>query len=200
MFRWRRAEQPTISIPVPDDNADVSSVRGWEVFTRFSREVFISAHPEDGAEFDPMLAEFRKDPHGVLRSRQLRPKVGSGVIVQSAIPYVLPLVSLLVGAVAERAANGALDVISDAARRKVTRLLEQRRAHTAAPATPRNGETDSAVVTATAPTAGLDPDEERALRMLLTGWAAQMRMDEAKARELADTILDVLRQRGEQAP
>lgn len=199
MFRWRRTEQPTISIPLPDDDVDADSVRGWEVFTRFSREVFVSAHPEDRAEFDPMLAEFRKDPHGVLRSRQLRPKVGSGVILQSAIPYVLPLVSLLMGLVAERAANGALDVISDAARRKVTRLLEQRRAHTTDPVTAEDGETDSAVGTATAPTARLDPDEERALRTLLTGWAAEMRMDEAKARELADAILDVLRQRGGQA-
>jgi hypothetical protein len=187
---------------LPDDHADASSVRGWEVFTRFSREVFDSAHPEDGAEFDPMLADFRKDPHGVLRSRRLRPKVGSGVVLQSAIPYVLPLVSLLVGVVAERAANGALDVISDATRRKLTGLLEQRRADTAAPVTPLDGETDAAdaaAVTDTAPTSGLDPDEERALRALLTAWAAGMRMDEAKARDLADTILDVLRQRGDQA-
>ncbi|WP_234385631.1 hypothetical protein [Streptomyces scabiei] len=180
----------------------MDSVRGWEVFTRFSREVFDSAHPEDGAEFDPMLADFRRDPHGFLRSRRLRPKVGSGVVLQSAIPYVLPLVSLLVGVVAERAANGVLDAISDATRRKLTRLLEQRRAPTAAPVTPQDGETDAAaaaVVTDMAPASGLDPDEERALRTLLTAWAAGMRMDEAKARELADTILDVLRQRGDQA-
>lgn len=199
MFRWRRTEQPTISIPLPDDDADADSVRGWEVFTQFSREVFVSAYPEDGAEFDPMLAEFRKDPQSVLRSRRLRPKVGSGVILPSAIPYVLPLVSLLVGLVAERAANGALDVISDAARRKATRLLEQRRARTADPVTPQDGEADSAVVTAATSTAGLDPDEERALRTLLTGWAAEMRMDEAKARDLTNVILDVLRQRGDQA-
>ncbi|MFD9040584.1 hypothetical protein ACIOK4_25945 [Streptomyces bottropensis] len=200
MFRWRRTEQPTISIPLPDDDADAGSVRGWEVFTRFSREVFVSAHPEDGAEFDPVLAEFRKDPQRVLRSRQLRPKVGSGVILQSAVPYVLPVVSLLVGLMAERVVNGALDVIGDATRRKVTRLLEQRRTDTATPVTPHDGATASAVVTAATPTARLNPDEEQVLRTLLTGWAVGMRMDEAKARDLADTILDVLRQRGDAAP
>ncbi|MGW1674895.1 hypothetical protein [Streptomyces sp. NPDC002324] len=185
---------------MPDDDADAGSVRGWEVFTRFSREVFVSAHPEDRAEFDPVLAEFRKDPHGVLRSRQLRPKVGSGVILQSAVPYVLPVVSLLVGLVAERVVNGALDVISDATRRKVTCLLEQRRADTATPVTPHDGATASAAVTTATPTARLNPDEEQVLRTLLTGWAVGMRMDEAKARDLADAILDVLRQRGDAAP
>ncbi|NEA56791.1 hypothetical protein G3I60_22280 [Streptomyces sp. SID13666] len=184
MFKWARNKALADPIPVPSDVEGADGLGSWEVFTHFGREVFAVAHAEDQDVFENTLAEFRRNPQRVRRTRELEPAVGTGVALVSAVPYLLPVVSMLLGVVGERVSNRAIDLIESTTRRKIARLLENHRRDPADP-TDAEGEPER-----------LGADEERQLHAVLLGWGVGMRMEADAAGQLADSVIEALRRRG----
>lgn len=213
MFKWARNKALVDPIPVPSDAEGADGLGGWEVFTHFGREVFAVAHAEDLDVFESTLAEFRRNPQRVRRTRELEPAVGTGVALVSAVPYLLPVVSMLLGVVGERASNRAIDLIESTTRRKIAHLLENRRRDPADSATSDRPSPDLTLPSPRDPAAPTDAegdapgdaqgeperlgaDEERQLHAVLLGWGVGMRMETAAAGQLADSVIEALRRRG----
>ncbi|MFF9090824.1 hypothetical protein ACF1BE_31490 [Streptomyces sp. NPDC014991] len=112
-----------VPIPIPSEGGAADTVEGWPSFIAFSRDVFSAAHPGYEDLFDGALAEFRRNPQQVREHRPLEPAVGVGVAVSSAVPFVLPVVAMFLGAVTERVVTGAVDGIEEAIRRRIARII-----------------------------------------------------------------------------
>ncbi|MFD3941052.1 hypothetical protein ACFWSF_40405 [Streptomyces sp. NPDC058611] len=219
-MRWTKARRATIHIEVPDADWGPRQAEAWAVLTEFGREVFMCAHPGKQDRFDGALAEFRSNPQRVVTKGRLRPKVGMGVDLALDIPYVLPLVTLVVGIAAERVTGGAVDVVGRATRRRIQALLTRRQrgggdetvaesaedscTQSAAPAptpevTAEANPAQSNPVQAGGLPAPLDLEEELALHDVLVARAVDLGMNEDKARHLAEAVIGALRLRSARA-
>ncbi|MET8981759.1 hypothetical protein ABZX85_39825 [Streptomyces sp. NPDC004539] len=104
---------------------------GWGVLERVGREVLGALSAEDAARGDELLRAFRADPQAMAGARR-RPAVGIGTSVPDLAAYVFPAVAWVLGMVSQRVADSVMDVVGEATRRKVARLVEARRGRGAA--------------------------------------------------------------------
>jgi hypothetical protein len=193
----------------PDDNSPDSPTRAegwiddaltadaagadWAGFVEFSGEVVALAYPGERELFDEVLAEFRSDPQGLLTGGRLRPPVGMGVDLALATPYVLSVVSFLIGVVTETATSRVIDALSQATRTKVARLLRRRSKDRATATQNRDGNAELISTPAC-----LDSGQEREVHAVLVERAVAFGLGKAKARYLADSVVGALRLRCEE--
>lgn len=169
----------------------------WTDVAILGHAVISLGYPGELDLFDDVLAEFTADPSRFHVKGPLRPPVGMGVELTLASTYVLPVVSFLVGAVANRVADRAIDSVSEATWEKLAAVLRSRRSGTAE-STPQlvvaqdfDADDNSAGVPVR-----LDPDQEREICAVVLASATVCGLDQARAQYLADSVLGALRLHG----
>lgn len=178
--RIARRKPSADPVPVPSEAAAANAVESWLSFNAFSRDVFAQAHPGYEDILDGALTQFRKDPQRIHQRRSLDPAVGTGVALSSAIPFVLPVVAMFLGAVTERAVTGVVDSIERATRGRIARIIRD-----------HHGSTHD--VPQAAGALGLSGEEEGIVRGVVLGWGVGRGMDPQSAGNLADAVVRTLR-------
>jgi len=145
-----------------------------ELVAEFARHVLQTAAPDELVLFDETAAEYFNDPEAVLHPRHREESVGFGLDLQMLTPYVLAVVTPVIGFLMSIVAETAQEVSRPHVVRLVRRLFRKR---------------DMAPEAASQSVPALTSSQAQQIRQITFERGKGLGLDEDRAKLLADCVV-----------